>query len=257
MNRKYFTLLLIVSIGALPCWGFRLTDQPQTAATPSSVQPAKLLQAAPAEKKAPKIAFVDMEKIFNEFPETKTAKEQLDAMVNKGKEEIVLKEQKVKNLKAEIVSLSVQPSSPAVKQQSYTVQPSSPSINQQSYTVPPSSSSWSQPSDLEQPVSSRSSAEILSDKQAELKQAQDALDKFIADTEQRLTEWESKAMRGILGKFYQSLRKIAEEENFSIIVDKNSVLYGEQGLDITDRLQKDLEKAAEELIEIEENPEDE
>ena len=41
----------------------------------------------------------------------------------------------------------------------------------------------------------------------------------------------------ILGKIYQALRDLAQEEQVTLVVDKASILYGDSAIDLTEKLQ--------------------
>jgi Skp family chaperone for outer membrane proteins len=42
----------------------------------------------------------------------------------------------------------------------------------------------------------------------------------------------------ILGKIYQALRDVANEEQVVVVVDKSSILYGDANIDLTEKLQE-------------------
>jgi len=59
---------------------------------------------------------------------------------------------------------------------------------------------------------------------------------FKTRSERELVDMEAKRSEMILGKIYMVLRRLAAEENISVVVDKKSILYGYSAVDLTDKL---------------------
>jgi len=55
-----------------------------------------------------------------------------------------------------------------------------------------------------------------------------------------LAAFENQQSQLILGKIYQALRDVANEEQVSVVVDKSSILYGDANIDLTEKLQQRL-----------------
>ena len=50
----------------------------------------------------------------------------------------------------------------------------------------------------------------------------------------------------MLGKIYTALKKISEQEEISVVVDKREILYGKKTVDLTQKLLSLLETAEDE-----------
>lgn len=64
---------------------------------------------------------------------------------------------------------------------------------------------------------------------------------FTDAAEAELSEKEAKLTEEIVGEIYDTIHSLGEDENFSLILDKSNVIYGDKALDLTDRLIKKLE----------------
>ena len=75
----------------------------------------------------------------------------------------------------------------------------------------------------------------LSLKEEELRQAQ-------RQSERELLEYEGRKSELILGRIYVALKELAIKEEVSVIVDKRSILFGQNAVDLTGKLLKRLEE---------------
>jgi Skp family chaperone for outer membrane proteins len=71
-------------------------------------------------------------------------------------------------------------------------------------------------------------------KEEELRQAQ-------RQSERELLEYESRRTEILLGRIYVALKELAIKEEVSVIVDKRNILYGQNAVDLTEKLLKRLE----------------
>ncbi|OGS04616.1 MAG: hypothetical protein A3G41_02060 [Elusimicrobia bacterium RIFCSPLOWO2_12_FULL_59_9] len=62
-----------------------------------------------------------------------------------------------------------------------------------------------------------------------------ALAEFQAKIKEDLEGLEKRKIQIVLGKIYQIVREIAEEEGISVVVDKNAILYGQEAVDLTEK----------------------
>jgi len=60
----------------------------------------------------------------------------------------------------------------------------------------------------------------------------------------RLTKKEADLTQGILGKIYAAVQAIGRDKGYTLILDKNSVIYGADSWNITDDVVKSLEDQA-------------
>jgi Skp family chaperone for outer membrane proteins len=81
----------------------------------------------------------------------------------------------------------------------------------------------------------------LAKKQDELKTKEEALRAFQKESERELLDYESHRSEIILGRIYTALKELAIKEEVSVIVDKRNILYGQNAVDLTDKLIKKLE----------------
>lgn len=153
------------------------------------------------------ICFIDMEKVFQQHPIIKDAKERYNIM--KSTQEIELKniENKIEELEKEIEKLS-------------------------------------------------NEFEILTDttsqlnKEMEIEAKEDELVKMdllyennLLNFKKDLEELEQRSTEIALRDLYKIIKEIAEKENISVVLDKSSILYGQDSFDITEKvLQKILKK---------------
>lgn len=156
-----------------------------------------------------KLGYVDMDRIFQIYPQTQAAKEDYLKQLKKKREQLGAKEAELKDIEGKISVLeSTLKQGGAVNA---TDQSPDPMANA-------SQSVGNMKSDLE-----TKKAELL-----ELRK------QATAD----LAAFESQQSQLILGKIYQALRDVAVEEQVSVVVDKSSILYGDASIDLTEKLQQ-------------------
>ena len=73
----------------------------------------------------------------------------------------------------------------------------------------------------------------LAAKELEFKEQQSATEKDLLDLESRKTEI-------LLGKIHAAVQEVARSEGVSVVVDKSSILYGHDAVDLTDKVMKYL-----------------
>ncbi|OGS50760.1 MAG: hypothetical protein A3J79_02270 [Elusimicrobia bacterium RIFOXYB2_FULL_62_6] len=83
---------------------------------------------------------------------------------------------------------------------------------------------------------------VLSAKEAELKQKEDALRLYQRQVEKELLEYESHRSEILLGRIYIALKELAIKEEVSVIVDKRNILFGHAAVDLTGKLLEKLEE---------------
>lgn len=74
---------------------------------------------------------------------------------------------------------------------------------------------------------------VLQDKEAEFKTYQ-------AQVEKNLIELEDKRTEILLGKIYHAVQEVAREEGVSVVVDRSQILFGQQAMDLTEKVLKKL-----------------
>ena len=73
----------------------------------------------------------------------------------------------------------------------------------------------------------------LAQKEEDFKSYQAAAEKSLLDIESRKTEI-------LLGKLHKAVQVVARKEGISVVVDKSSIVYGHDGVDLTDKVLKYL-----------------
>ncbi|OIN99165.1 MAG: hypothetical protein AUJ51_13210 [Elusimicrobia bacterium CG1_02_56_21] len=66
---------------------------------------------------------------------------------------------------------------------------------------------------------------------------------FQQETERELLEYESRKSEVLLGRIYIALKELAVKEEVSVIVDKRSILFGQNAVDLTGKLLIKLEES--------------
>ena len=82
----------------------------------------------------------------------------------------------------------------------------------------------------------------LEKKEADLKVKEEELRSFQRMAERELLEYESRKSEILLGRIYVALKELAVKEEVSVIVDKRNILFGQNAVDLTDKLLKKLEE---------------
>ena len=154
-----------------------------------------------------KIAFCDIEKVFNSYSLTQISRKQLKEEKKKIEEAIKKLEEEIKNLEDKILN---------IKKSTYTVSTSSVSISTQ--TLP-----------------GLSLEEEIEKKRKELKVKKERFKKELEKKEEDIREQ-------IIYRIYKVIEEIANEEGYTIILDKSQLLYSTTARDITDEVIKKLEE---------------
>ncbi len=236
--------------------------------------------------KGTKVAYVNMHRIFEAYPETEKARLELTSLIEEKRSEISAKKEEIAKLKGEIDFLNRQQSSvnpeaedravpePAPRTQSLPENPDAAPGDEAgdrptnpegatSLTLPENSPLkflFSPPAEstaaasLETEVSTDSEkarlfmstsaprimpgipslAPSLEGKQSELARKQADLEAFVGATEQEIKNLEEGKTMTLMARIYKTLSEIANKDGYTIIVDKNNILYGENTVDITE-----------------------
>jgi len=82
----------------------------------------------------------------------------------------------------------------------------------------------------------------ISRKEAELAAKEEELRVFQKQAERELLDEESRKSEKLLGRIYVALKELAIKEEVSVIIDKRSILFGQNAVDLTGKLLKKLEE---------------
>ena len=221
--------------------------------------------------KSTKVAYVNMHKIFEAFPETEKARVEMNRLIDEKKAEITAKKEEIALLKGEVQFLRKQMSSVEPSTAPKTIQPETPSPAQKepqtatSLTLPDGSplkfifspadqSSATAAGASEAQISSAAAAAYalavssnspqilpgipspapqLKEKEALLSRKESELEAFVGAAETEVRQLEEGKTMTLLARIYKALEEIAAKEGYSVIVDKDNILYGENAVDIT------------------------
>jgi Skp family chaperone for outer membrane proteins len=149
-----------------------------------------------------KIGYVDMERIFQVYPQTKAAKDDYRKRLEKLKSDLAQREADLGNTRDRIAVLD------------------STLKGVQSSTDTPR-----EPGNLDA---------MKKDLQTKEQEFEEARKRALDD----LATFESKQSQVILGRIYEALVSLADEEQLTLVVDKSSILYGSASTDLTEKLQE-------------------
>jgi|GEM_PF-4916982 len=213
--------------------------------------PISKVQVAP--RRGVVIATVDLEKVFQAYPGTKKAKEDLENIILVKENEILTQRSAIFQLTQEINQLRPNVSSaPAIAPASSTETLKTATTTQiatmvstatvQTAAVISTTTVTTVPG-LELPATATiaisTTTTLIAQKEVELAQKQEILKTLERNTETNLEALEEAKTKTLLGRIFLSLRELAEEKNVDIIVDRNAILWGSSKLDLTlDLLEK-------------------
>jgi Skp family chaperone for outer membrane proteins len=214
------------------------------------------------------VGYVDMEAIYQEYPETQKAKEEYyielenrrQILAERDKEGSELRE-KLMVLRTTLVDLDAPP--PA--EQAPLALPDVPAASTDTALAPSLSTApaaaptpeaakkedWLALLDKRFPTKPSASQDLFINKtslgsakesirQQEnlLARQESQLDDERKTAAQEMKNLEQKRSMQIFGKLYKALVQLADEKGLSLVVDKSSILYGQTGLDLTDSLRR-------------------
>jgi len=170
-----------------------------------------------------KLGVVDMQKIYQLYPQTVNAKDDYMKKLQEKKDFLSKKQQELDKIKSQIAVLETTfkaPSSPPIVNTSTTT----PALDMSTGTVSPAISSGT--------TSNKLLPELKTTLEAKQSEYMDAR----KQAEDDLKAFEKQQSQFILGNLYKALRELADEEQVAVVVDKSTVLYGSSTIDLTDKL---------------------
>jgi Skp family chaperone for outer membrane proteins len=81
-------------------------------------------------------------------------------------------------------------------------------------------------------------------KQNEIAEKERLFDSYQAQVEKDLIDIESRRAEILLGKIYDAVREVARENGVSVVVDKGQILFGQNSVDLTDKVVKKLKETS-------------
>ena len=194
-----------------------------------------------------KVAYVDMHKIFEVFPETERARTDLTRLIEEKQSEITLKKEEVARLKGEVEFLAIKlktarQAATAVEISTLAIQPKLEGISISSAT--PSSvqiSTWTVPT-LPAPMGAAVDLLVaqLKEKETLLKEKQVDLEAFVGGTQEEIVKLQDGRNMDLLARIYKVLQEVATRSGYTMVFDRDNVLYAQATVDITDTVLKRL-----------------
>lgn len=164
-----------------------------------------------------RVGYVDMDRIFREYPETQKARTEYFKEVERQRASLAERERQLAGVEQEIDLLKD------------TMQSSSDSAAVAVSTTAVPVLSTATVAAVQEGVAKRSAD--LVQRQAELAMARQA-------GAQALRDLEARRSKQILGSLYKALMDLADEKGIGLVVDKSAILYGQSAIDLTDALSR-------------------
>ena len=185
-----------------------------------------------------RIGCVDMNRIMDEYPDAKKIKDELSANLNTRKENI-------KNFQSQIIATDMEIKQMEEQLQTYNEE------QKKTKEIAAVAALAEVPSSTETVVvvttetvtqisSPTFTAADIETKKVTLEKQKSDLEKYIAVTKQEEKAINNKAKKNIMGKLYDTVKEVAEEEGLTVLVDSSNVIYGEDAQDITEKVLKKL-----------------
>lgn len=162
-----------------------------------------------------RIGYVDMERIFQIYPQTKSAKEDFLKKREKMREDLSAKEIRLQEVRQKMAVLE------------------STLISK-----PPAQNPDVDPLFGNGEPAEKVSADSISQTKKELEELEIEFEEARSLAQKDLTAFESRQTQIIFGKIYSALQELADEEQVDLVVDKSSILFGSASIDLTEKLQK-------------------
>jgi len=166
-----------------------------------------------SDGKSTAVGYVDMELIFQEFPETKKAKQEYYAEVEKRRKALSDQEAEIERINQRLVVLKT------TLEDLLVATSTSTAVDSSTDTV-----HFQESESLE----------------TELAKKKDELEISRKKAVKELEKLEENRSLQILGRIYNILKDLAQEEGISMVVDKTSILYGSEAVDLTYKLRNRL-----------------
>ena len=168
-----------------------------------------------------KIAYVDLERIFQIFPETKFAKEDYAKRLVKMREDLANREEEISTFNTRIEVLES-----TLKQLEGKV-----ATKVETSTNTPVDSTEFQ---FDEGEDSEALVKMKKDLEEKISGLEDARKRATRE----LSTFENQQSQVILGKIYLALKDLANDEQVTLVVDKSSILFGSTDIDLTEKLQQ-------------------
>lgn len=194
------------------------------------------------------VGFVDMEAIFQEYPETQKAKTEYFAELASKREALASLEKELVDLREQLSVLrtTLKEMQDSLKSAPESVEASTATAETftAASTAPAAAVAEAmRPGSLAQDIGASPGSvaavnESLLQREKTLQEKETALEQARLNAAKDLTEFEERRSLQIMGKLYKALIQLADEQGVTVVVDKRSILYGQAAMDLTDRLRR-------------------
>ena len=172
--------------------------------------------AAEAAAGGTAVGYVDMDRIFQIYPQTQAAKEDYAKQLEKKRQQLRDKEAEVSSLRSRLAVL----------------ESTLKDLEQPQPPADPNAAQPAQPGD-----SAARGQQNVAEMKKQLETQVAEYEEMRKQAERDLATFQGQQSQIILGKIYQALRDLAQEEQVTLVVDKSSILYGDAAIDLTEKLQ--------------------
>ena len=184
----------------------------------------------PLEGDREKVAYVNLHKIFETYPETEKARAELTALITSKRGEITQKKEEIAHLKGEIESIK----------RELTIAKSTSSLSASTIPFSISGSTYSiQTSTFSLKMTLES---LLKEKETQLTKAQATYPAFLTLSEEEIHNDEEGKTMALLALIYKAIETLSRQEKYTIVLDKENILYGVDMVDLTPKILKLLEQ---------------
>lgn len=182
-----------------------------------------------------------MNRIMDEYPDAKKIKYELSANLNTRKENI-------KNFESQIIATELEIKQMEEQLQTYNeeqkkvkeiaaVAALADGANISSSTETVVVVDTRTVTQISSPTFTTADIEI---KKVTLEKQKSDLEKYIAATKQEEKDINNKAKKNIMGKIYDAIKEVSNEEGLTVLVDSCNLIYGEDAQDITEKVLKKM-----------------
>ncbi|HAM38281.1 MAG TPA: hypothetical protein DCP53_02610 [Elusimicrobia bacterium] len=208
-----------------------------------------------------RIGSIDMVRILDEYPEAKAIKEELSTNLKIKKDNIKTFQEQIETIENEIDRMeeelikyqesvrqaeinemafqTTRPSLESVETSSETIVTSTQTDTNSTYESGTDTANQIVPENIQ--ISSPTfTVDDIDLKKKNLKKQKEDLEKYIKETKIEEREINKKARKNMLGKLYDAIKEVANEEGLAVIIDSSNMIYGEDAEDITEKVLQKL-----------------
>jgi len=154
-----------------------------------------------------RIAYVDIERVFDEYKGTKQAKQRIEGEMKTKRSEIAALEKEIRDLELA-----------GKKKERVEPIPATGLVGEEKVEI----------------STAPAVAKPLPEEVIKLKKGR--LNELVENIERELAGLEKEITRQILGKIYDVVKEIAQVEGYAIVLDKKNILYSEMDNDLTEKV---------------------